>query len=456
MRDAIARLFAAHAMAPRGALLVAAVSGGPDSLAMLHALHALREQLGIRIHVGHVDHMLRGAASAADAAFVAETARAWGLPCTVQAVDVAAYAQAQRLNLHDAARRARYELLAQLGGQLGAHAVATAHTASDQAETVLMHLLRGAGPDGLGGIRPVGTMAGARLVRPLLGVARAQVEQYCAAHQLRPRADATNADTAYTRNRLRHELLPHLASYNPQIESLLGRTAAICADESDFIQQALDAQWGALARQSPLGTTLDGPRWAALHPALQRAALRRAYAALATGEALPWEQVEQARALAAGPVGRRMPLAGGVWLQIGYGGEISIGAAQHSGPQLGHAPIELGAIGDYPLANGWRIWLSAQPLPPGPWAVALRRADLQPPLLARPRQPGDRIRPAGGRGSRSLQDLFVDAKLPRALRDRWPIIADAQRVLWVPGLRAAEAASGQAADLWIQICPPAV
>src|SRR3954468_24376362 len=138
-----------------GAPVVVAVSGGPDSLCLLHALAQLRDDLGVALHIAHLDHMIRGAESAAEAMFVAELARAWGLPSTVEATDVPDRARAQRANLHAAARAARYSFLARVAHSIGAQAVAVAHHAGDQAETVLLHLLRGAGPDGLSGMRPV-------------------------------------------------------------------------------------------------------------------------------------------------------------------------------------------------------------------------------------------------------------------------------------------------------------
>ena len=145
-----------------GAPVVVAVSGGPDSLCLLHALTQLRDDLGVTLHVAHLDHMIRGAESADEAVFVADLAREWGLPSTVEATDVPALARAQRANLHAAARAARYSFLARVARATGAQAVAVAHHAGDQAETVLLHLLRGAGPEGLSGMRPVTPLGSGR------------------------------------------------------------------------------------------------------------------------------------------------------------------------------------------------------------------------------------------------------------------------------------------------------
>lgn len=476
MLNTIASYITSHNMAHPGATILVGVSGGPDSLCLLHVLWQLRERLAIRLHVAHLDHMLRGDAAATDAAFVHAVAEAWSLPVTVEQIDVAALAERERLNGHDAARRARYAFFARLAAAIGADAVATAHTADDQAETVLMHLLRGAGTDGLAGMRPVAGLqiadwrlqiaglnnrqspiANLQLIRPLLATTRAEVEAYCSAHALQPRHDETNTAMIYTRNRIRHELLPLLMSYNPHIIDSLGRTAAICADDADVIQRALAATWSELARTHPGGITFDGAAWRTLDPALQRAALRRAYAALGGVATLGWEHVEQARML--NGVGKRLPLPGGIWLTIGYDRALTIGEQAHDGPQLVEDAHELLVPGEIALRDGWllRTGDHEPPAPHDRWTVALNRALVDGPLVVRGRQAGDRIRPAGGRGSRSLQNLFVDRRVPQALRARWPVIADARQVIWLAGLQVAAGYSAQtdaASILWIQIVPP--
>ena len=479
--ERVLQFMVAHTMARAGATLVVGVSGGPDSLCLLHVLAALRPRLGIELHVAHLDHQLRGAASDADADFVAQTAQAWRLPCTVESADVQAYAAASRLNLHDAARQLRYAFFARLAAQIGADTAAVGHTASDQAETVLMHLLRGAGTAGLSGMRPTSTVQSSKfriqnskfrvqsskfkiqnfeliVVRPLLTTTRAEVAAYCAQHALAPRQDATNDETTYTRNRIRHELLPLLMTYNPQIVRALETTAAICAEDSAFIEQALDSLWSEVAHVEPAAVRLGGAAWQHTHPALQRAALRRAYTLLGGTATLTWEHTEQVLALAAGRVGRHLQLPGGLSLQADYGGGITLGRAANSGPQLAHAAVELALPGQIALESGWRLAAETN-APAGiedQWSLGLDVAAIAPPLLVRARRAGDRIQLE--HGHTSLQDLFVDAKIPRALRDRWPVIADTQQILWVAGLRAARgvrAAEGRPA-VWIRIMTPDV
>jgi tRNA(Ile)-lysidine synthetase-like protein len=452
----------AHQMIVPGAPVVVAVSGGPDSLCLLHALTQLRDDLGVTLHVAHLDHMIRGAESADEAVFVAELAREWGLRSTVEATDIPALARAQRANLHSAARVARYSFLARVARSTGAQAVAVAHHAGDQAETVLLHLLRGAGPAGLSGMRavadfgfwiddfglgellnPKSKIQNPKLIRPLLTTTRDAIERYCAEHSLHPRRDPSNFDLGATRNRIRHDLLPRLIEYNPHIIAALGRTADVCAEEHAFVLAALDQVWPQLAHERAGAIDVDGPAWRALPIALQRAAIRRAHAYVLAGDAtLGLEHVERVRALIERGVGGRIALPGDIALAVGYAGTWTIGATpEPAGPQLPGDELVLPQQGRLALGGGWALEV-ASVMPPVPrpadtWEVYLDGAAIEWPLVARRRRPGDRLRPVGGRGSRRLQDLFVDAHVPQALRDAWPIVVTPAAIVWVAGMRAA-------------------
>jgi tRNA(Ile)-lysidine synthase len=452
-------------------LLIVAVSGGPDSLCLLHALAALARSGGPQLHVAHLDHGFRGEQSAAEARTVARTAAAWGIPATVAYADVPALARAAGEGSQAAARRARYAFLAEAARAQAAHAVAVAHIADDQAETVLLHALRGAGPAGLRGMRPVVVWeewatqeaggrrqeAGARplLIRPLLDTTRAEVLAHCAGHDLAPADDPSNRAERYARSRVRHRLLPALAAHNPQVVAALGRTAQICADDYAFIQSALDAAWPALAAERPGALELSLAAWADLHPALRRYALRRAAARLGTAD-LSFAQVEAARATIDTGSPRRMPLARGLLLEFGYNSALirSVSAPPPDvAPQLAAESVPVAAPGRTPLGGGWVCLVRREPPPePSPWWVAIP-TELAAALALRRRRPGDRFRPAGGRGGRRLQDLLVDRKVPQRLRDAWPILVADDVILWVAGLRADEraGAGGARGVLWVGI-----
>ena len=265
-----------------GMALVVGVSGGPDSLCLLHLLSRLAPEMGLRLHVAHLNHGLRGAEADADADFVAEFAAGLGVPCTVGRAEVAELAREAGLSLEEAARQARYRFLADVAADAGADTIAVGHNADDQAETVLMHFLRGSGVAGLRGMLPKTQLgefrlsgeAGERrsggagelgsggadapsishsplpplslspfLIRPLLATPRAAIEAYCAEHGLQPRFDRSNEDTTIYRNRLRHELLPILEGYNPRIREVLAHTAEVLAGDHEVLRAAVDEAW---------------------------------------------------------------------------------------------------------------------------------------------------------------------------------------------------------------------
>ncbi|MEI7771477.1 MAG: tRNA lysidine(34) synthetase TilS, partial [Chloroflexales bacterium] len=430
-----------------------------------------------QLHVAHLDHGFRGAQSAAEARAVAATAATWGLPATLAYADVPALARASGQGAQAAARSARYAFLADVARAQAAHAVAVAHTADDQAETVLLHALRGAGPAGLRGMRPVVAwdewalgmlnvelrMVNAEgniqhstlLIRPLLEATRAEIMAYCAQHQLTPAEDPSNSSPRYARSRVRQRLIPALAAHNPQVVAALARTAQICADDYDFLQAALDAVWPALAAEGPGALELSMAVWRGMHPALRRYALRRAAARLGAAE-LSFAQVEAARAAIDVGRPRRLPLAHGISLDVGYhsarvrAAGVPVPAAT---PQIAADLMPVAAPGRTPLGAGWVCVAQREPpAAPSPWWVAIP-AELAGGLALRRRRPGDRFRPAGGRGGRRLQDFFVDRRVPQALRDAWPILVADEAILWVAGLRAdaRAGAPGEGAVLWVGI-----
>ncbi|HFQ92544.1 MAG TPA: tRNA lysidine(34) synthetase TilS, partial [Anaerolineae bacterium] len=270
-----------YPLTPPSAKIIVGVSGGPDSLALLHLL---RQLCGTDwLVVAHVQHGLRPSAPA-EADFVRETAAAWNIPFVETQVDAAELARQAGMTVEEAGRHARYRFFAQTARQFGAEAVAVGHNADDQAETVLMNLLRGSGLAGLGGMRPVGRAPGAAdlvLLRPLLHTSRADIEAYCAACQLQPRHDESNRDVSYFRNRIRHQLMPLLAAFNPQIKPHLGQLAQVVQADYDLLQQLFqEKQPDLLAGQGEGWLALRRSAWRKLPVSWQRLALRQAVLAI--------------------------------------------------------------------------------------------------------------------------------------------------------------------------------
>ncbi len=255
-----------------GRLLIG-VSGGPDSLCLADVLLAL----GADVVLAHLNHKLRGADADADAAFVQAFAAERNAAVVTKRLDVAAAAREAGQSIELAAREARQAFFAQAARTHAATAIVLAHTADDQAETVLMRLLRGTGIEGLRAMSALSTLPGAPelgLLRPLLRVTRAEIERYCADASLRPRHDVSNDSLDHTRNRVRHELIPALQQFNPGVKQVLARLADSASAELDVIAYATRAAFAAHARERPSGVTVDRAAWRALPPGLQRALLR--------------------------------------------------------------------------------------------------------------------------------------------------------------------------------------
>lgn len=455
LRDTIQRLASFDA----GERVVIAVSGGPDSLALLYALHRLHNSLDLWLCVAVLDHALRDE-SAEEAAFVCRQAQALDMLCVRERRDVAAYAEQHNLSIEEAAREVRYQFLAQVAGAVDATAVATGHTADDQAETVLMHLLRGAGLDGLAGMQPRGplpiTVRDVQLpdtlpdlVRPFLFTSREEILDYVDRRGLEPRFDRSNLDTTYFRNRLRHELLPTLEDYQPNIRGVLARTAETLAVDWSYLKQRTDEAWSELAECTEDAVQFARSAFGNQHSAVQRRLIRRAVRRLRPQEHdLSWEHVTEALRIArGGETGDRATLPAGLFLIVGYE-TLTIGEAPpaptSAWPQIDE-PVEVAVRGDTGLPAGWRLTIDEMTgddlsddalTDPTPWCVYLDAAQVALPVRLRPRRPGDRFTPLGMDETVDLADFLINQKVPTAVRDQLPLLVDAgDRIVWVAGVR---------------------
>ena len=277
------------------------VSGGADSVCLLHILVSLGERLDVTVHVAHLNHLLRGAESDGDARYVSRLAKRLGVAATIESRDVRDYQATHRLSLEDAARQVRYRFLADVAERVEAGRVAVGHTSDDQAETILMHLVRGAGPTGLLGMRPLSVwtspgLAGLTVIRPLLAVSREETHSYCRQRRLSPRADSSNLSLSPFRNRIRQELMPLLQAYNPRIGEALIRTSDTVAAELSFLEEYVSEVWPKLASEVNGAIMLDRDSVVSLHPAVQRHLLRRVTrVVLGDLEDIEWKHIEKMR-----------------------------------------------------------------------------------------------------------------------------------------------------------------
>ncbi len=467
MLEAIVAYIERYQLFPADGTIIVAVSGGADSLCLLHILHRLcghptKRYPSLNLHVAHLNHKLRGAASAEDARYVAQVAANLGLPATIGEIDVPALARQEKRSQEDAARVARYRFLRAVAG---GRRIAVAHHADDQAETLVLHWLRGAGLASMVGMLP----RQRDIIRPLLAVRRAEILAYCKQHALQPLQDASNMDLRFLRNRVRHELLPLLESMNPAIRTTLLRNAEVVCVDAEWIEAQVDSAWSTVVF-SELATSikLNVDALLALPLSIQRHLLRRVTAQLCMGQSplelrhyvlleqllrseqatpgaqkyldlpgwlhvrcekrvLVFEHVSAHRQAETTPFsiadrGLLLPLPGRVEIE----GTPWVAAAEFvTGECLQEVQRAL-------LAEDWpRVW---RLLPSTHHTIYIDAESIDTYLQVRTRRPGDRIQPLGMVRAKKVQDVLVDAHVARAERASIPLFFSTLHCVWLAGI----------------------
>ncbi len=433
------------------------VSGGADSVFLLEAfIHA-----GYPVIVAHLDHGLRPEAPL-EARFVQQLAETHHLTFVTRRVDTGTYAEEHALTTEEAARLLRYRFLFQQATLHKAQAVAVGHTADDQVETILLHLVRGSGLSGLRGMAyrslPNAWSEDIPLVRPLLGLWREQILAELQREQIAFVQDASNLDVQYFRNRIRQELIPLLRTYNPAIKKLLWQMAEVLQEDYALLEAMTEAAWkDCLEIEGEGYLCLSKASFRSQPLSLQRRLIRRAVHRL-QNRVQDMDYAMTARALrliAEGKSGKRVDLTACTTLEL-EGKYIWVktwkaNLPDQEYPQLeSHTLRQLSVPGELTLGRGWH--LSAQVLASAevfqqaftnsnPFQAFLNLDAVQTPLLLRPRRPGDHLAPLGMGGRHiKLSDLMINHKIPRRARDRWPVILSGEEIVWVPGCQISHTA----------------
>ncbi|MEI6971912.1 MAG: tRNA lysidine(34) synthetase TilS [bacterium] len=446
--------------------VLVAVSGGADSVAVLHAMAGLSRSLGITVSVAHLNHRIRGRAADADAEFVRATARRLKLVCVTGRADVPGVARRKGISLEMAAREERYKFLRKAASKVGADCVVTAHTADDQAETILLRLIRGTGVTGLGGIRYRATIGGLVVIRPMLDVRKSDAIAYLRSIKAGWREDKSNSDMEFQRNRVRHELIPLLErTLNPAIRRALIQTGSILRDEDEWVESLA----AAILRKCTEGRPAGRLSISALmrQPLAARRRVLRLW--LAAGgmepECMCFDAIGRVDAVARLKRGNSATCLPGGWQAARIDGDLELRRASRSaGKSAFRMAVKVPGETILP-ALGLKITVVVRPgivrdRPSGPGQLPAR-ASLNPDamkgrrLYVRSWRAGDRLEPFGLHGSKKIQDVFVDAKVPRAARSTIPVFECGGRVVWLPGYRidrgwAVEVESGPAVQVLVE------
>lgn len=396
-----------------GQSVLCALSGGVDSVVLLHLLL----QCGVRVEAAHVEHGIRGESSRRDCRFVQELCGKWGVPLHVIHLDVPAQAAKEGRGIEETARAMRYDFLWKTREARRLETLATAHHLNDQAETVLMHLIRGASPVGLSGMRE----RDGALIRPLLPFSRAQIEQYAQENHLPHVEDETNADIAYTRNYIRHELIPCMEKLNPRAVEAVGRAAELARRQSDFVRQEALRVLRSRMYGAALADVSD------LHPGLRSEVIAQYLRAQGTPE-FSAADIVRIESLLAGGVGRRVSLGKELFERDTNGVRRVIMEPAGSGRWVLRSGENETPLGRFTLRTG----KVPKNLNLGKYAQVFDADKIRAPLFVRTRRDGDRLALLGG-GKRKLSDILIDKKVPRALRDSVPLIVMGEEILWAVG-----------------------
>ena len=436
LRDTIHRF----RLLSRGDTVLVALSGGPDSVALLHGLLAIRAEYGLKLYVAHLNHKLRGAESNEDEKFSKGLASSLRLRFFSKKIDVKKEATNRKVSIEEAARDARYRYLEKLASQIKANKIAVGHQADDQAETFLMRLLRGAGGAGLSGI----PAKRGKIIRPLIQIRREEIEEFLKANKIPYRLDSSNYLTDYFRNKIRLSLLPKIkAEFNPRIVESLNRTADIISLQQEYIRKKCEHTLLDIAARRKGEITLDLKEFSRYDVSLQREMIRLCVGQLEGNvNRLSFESVDRTLDLIRQKkIGKKVKLVGNIWFEFSRKELAFYKEKARERDYLLALPGEVN-LGDWGIKIKSEIIKGEsvrRTLPAQSQNIAfLDWKKLTSPFRLRTRRRGDKFRPLGMKGTKSVADFLIDAKVPRYLRDDVPILTSKGTIAWVVGYRMSD------------------
>ncbi|WP_160680776.1 tRNA lysidine(34) synthetase TilS [Clostridium sp. C8-1-8] len=447
MNDKVINFIIDHHMIKEGDRVLVALSGGPDSVCLLHILYSLRNEFNISIGAAHINHLLRGEDSFEDEKYVQKVCDELDIPCYVRRSQIEAVAKEKGISSEMAGREVRYEFFHEIVKTQGFTKVAIAHNANDQAETVLMRMMRGTGLDGLVGIRPVRDEV---FIRPILCLTREEIENYCEYNKLEPRIDGTNLESIYSRNKVRLEMIPFIKrNFNKDIIESLNRLASLASIDSDYIDKsALDIYSDfCIERSREIVIKKDA---FLVHESLLTRVIRKAifYVAKATYN-YEMKHIYDIIVLQRGSTGKSINIPNNVVVENSYG-DIIITIKQNDNSdnkeyvlvkrELSAKNIETlrleGLLYDVEIEvkrNSKKIDLNSSDL--------IKYFDydkIKERIIIRSRENGDKIKPLGMNGTKKIKDIFIDKKVPNNLRDHIPLVCFDNDIAWIVGINISD------------------
>lgn len=441
MLDKILEYIKKYNMVEPGDKIVVGVSGGADSLVLLHVLNEISPVFSLKLAVAHVHHGLRGKDADRDADFVEKICRDWQIPFYLKKVDVRELAYNWGISEEEAGRKVRYEFFDQVLRDIKGQKIALAHHRDDQAETILYHLIRGTGPKGLQGMKPV---RDGRIIRPLLQISKKEIEEYCREKGLKYRVDATNKDTVYARNRIRNVVIPYIQKhFNPNFSESLIRLGDILQEEEEFLSyysEQMFKKWVRVAygeASIPLEFLNRCPK------AIRRRIIRLAVEKLVNNMIdISYTHVEQVVNMALySSAGSSLDLPGNLKIRKDYEALVLSNDEKTCSIPFFQYPITIpGRVFIKELDIEITCQRTEKPdvLHKGPRCIYVDADKIKGSLWIRNRKDGDRFQPLGMKGTKKLKDYFIDKKVPRSQRDAIPLVVDENSIIWVAGYQLNE------------------
>lgn len=445
IREKVIQLNEQYQLWERGAMVVVAVSGGPDSMALLHLLHRMTGESAMLkgVYAVHINHGLRGVESEEDEEYVREFCDRYHIPLQVERVDVKGYQQASGLGIQEAARYLRYQVMERIAVTMDADVVATAHHADDQIETMLMRLIRGTGPEGLRGIPVKRRQGEITIIRPLLSCYKDELEQYCEENEIHPRMDSSNETDKYTRNRLRRRVIPLLRELNPRVGEAFLQLRQIVESENEWMEKmARDSLQKVILEKDQHKIIIQRDLFQKYELPLQRRVCKLILSCLFDTGSGEWTFAlvqDILKVIHSSSPSAFHLLPGGGEVRRRYDHVLFLRESGDKAIKKFRYELKIPGITYIPELD-LSIFAEITDDPPRLADGTERRAvfdldALNGPLIVRTREQGDRIQLMHGKGSQKLKDVLINQKIPKDERDLFPVITMENKVIWIPGIK---------------------